>query len=99
MMIPALSPVSGKRATSVPTPRRNKPAVSATGIALLILGASLVVMSLLADRLDIGGGAGFGYQQLIALIIGIVLVLGGLRVIAQPWFSRIGGSDLATFDG
>jgi len=70
---------------------KNKPATNLTGIALLVIGAGLVALSLLADRLDIGGGEGFGYQQLIALIVGVVLLLGGLRVIAQPWFNRLNG--------
>lgn len=71
------------------TPRKNKPAANATGVALAALGAGLVALSLLADPLDIGGGEGFGYQQLIGLIVGIVLILGGLRVVIQPWFNRL----------
>jgi hypothetical protein len=73
----------------VHAPRKNRQAANLTGIVLLVIGAGLVVFSLLADRLDIGGGEGFGYQQLIALIVGIVLMLGGLRVVAQPWFNRL----------
>ncbi len=63
---------------------------------LLGLGAGLAALALLADPLDIGGGEGFGYQQLIALIIGIVLILGGLRIVAQPLVNRMTGSrDIA----
>ncbi len=73
------------------SPKKNRPAAKVTGLALLIVGAGLVALSLLADRLDIGGGEGFGYQQLIVLIVGIVLMLGGLRIIVQPWFNKMNG--------
>ena len=73
------------------SPKKNRPAAKVTGMALLIVGAGLVALSLLADRLDIGGGEGFGYQQLIVLIVGIVLMLGGLRIIVQPWFNKMNG--------
>ncbi len=52
-----------------------------TSITLISVGAGLVVLSLAADLLDVGGGKGFGYQQLIVLIVGIVLILGGLGLI------------------
>lgn len=77
-------------------PKTTRPAAKATGGTLLLLGAGLVLLSLLADRLDIGGGEGFGYQQLIVLIVGIVLLLGGLRIFVQPWFNKMNrGTDLA----
>lgn len=70
-------------------PQKNaRPATTVVGLVLLLLGASLIVFSLLADWLDIGGGEGFGYQQLIVLIIGIALVLGGVRVLAQSLLNR-----------
>jgi hypothetical protein len=75
----------------VRSPKKNRPAAKVTGLTLLIVGAGLVVLSLLADRLDIGGGEGFGYQQLIVLIVGIVLMLGGIRIIVQPWFNKMNG--------
>jgi hypothetical protein len=62
---------------------------------LLIAGTALAVFALLADRLGIGGGEGFGYQQMIVLIIGIVMVLGGLRMAFAPWINRLGSSDPA----
>lgn len=74
-------------------PQKNtRPAAQLTGLLLILVGAGLVALSLLADRLDIGGGEGFGYQQLIVLIVGIVLVLGGARIVAQPLFNRMNGS-------
>ncbi len=43
----------------------------------------LMMFALLADVIRIGGGDGFGYQQLIVLIIGVVLALGGGAMIGQ----------------
>lgn len=65
-------------------PDTTRHAVKVTGITLLGVGAGLVVLSLAADLLRIGGGEGFGYQQLIVLIVGIVLILGGLGIVLQP---------------
>lgn len=70
-------------------------AQNATAAVLLIVGAALALFALLADRLGIGGGEGFGYQQMIVLIIGIVMVLGGLRMALAPWINRLGSSDPA----
>lgn len=61
-----------------------------TGITLISMGVGLIVLSLAADVLNIGGGQGFGYQQLIVLIVGIVLVLGGLGVVLQPLLGASG---------
>jgi hypothetical protein len=83
----------------VRSPKKNRPAAKLTGVALLLAGVGLAALSLLADRLDFGGGEGFGYQQLIVLIVGIVLVLGGVRIIVQPWFNKMNGSrDFAEFE-
>lgn len=65
-------------------------ALNVTAIALLGFGLGLSVFALLADRLDIGGGEGFGYQQMIVLIVGIVMVLSGLRIVFAPWINRLG---------
>ena len=72
----------------------NRQAINVTGIVLLLIGAALVLLSAFADRLDIGGGQGFGYQQLIATIIGITLILGGVRLMIHPWFNRMTRTDL-----
>lgn len=79
--------------------KQNRPAAKLTGIVLLLIGAGLVAFSLLADKLDVGGGEGFGYQQLIVLIVGVVLMLGGLRVVVQPFLNRMNHSnDFASSD-
>jgi hypothetical protein len=51
----------------------------------------LALFALLADYIEFGGGEGFGYQQLIVLIVGIVLMLGGVRVLAHPYLNRMNG--------
>lgn len=65
-------------------PQRPRGATRMTGITLVSVGTGLIALSLFADLWEIGGGDGFGYQQLIALIVGIILILGGLGVILQP---------------
>jgi hypothetical protein len=54
---------------------------------------ALTAGALLADRLglsDIGGksGAGFGWTQLMAVIVGLVLLLIGLSWLVQPPLRR-----------
>lgn len=73
------------------SPEKNRPATRAVGSLLLLVGVGLALFALLADRIGFGGGEGFGYQQLIVLIVGLVLILGGLRVLAQPYFNRLNG--------
>jgi uncharacterized membrane protein len=80
-----------------PVSANTKPrsAQNATAAVLLIVGMALVLFALLADQLGIGGGEGFGYQQMIVLIVGIVMMLGGLRLAFAPWINRLGSSDPA----
>jgi hypothetical protein len=47
------------------------------GIALLAVGVVLLIVSLAADALGIGGAAGFGYKQIIGTVVGIVAAVGG----------------------
>ena len=48
------------------------------GMALIAVGALLVLGGLFADPLGIsGGGEGFGWKQLIATIVGLVLAVLG----------------------
>lgn len=79
------------------TQKNTRPTATVIGLVLLLVGAGLIVFSLLADWLDIGGGEGFGYQQLIVLIVGIAVALGGVRMMAQSLVSRSHGSaDIGT---
>ena len=48
------------------------------GIALLVVGIVALVVGLFADSLGIGGVPGFGYKQIIAVVVGVVLAIGGL---------------------
>lgn len=70
--------------------QKRRSALNVTAIVLLGIGLGLSAFALLADWLDVGGGEGFGYQQMIVLIIGIVMVLGGLRIVFAPWINRLG---------
>ena len=55
---------------------------------LLVLGVSVTVGSLFADALDIGGGEGLGWKQLIGVVVGLVLTLLGGAWLIQPPTSR-----------
>jgi hypothetical protein len=67
----------------VRSPQPSRPATKLTALALGALGVGLVVLSLIADEIDLGGGKGFGYQQLIVLIVGLGLILAGGAMLLQ----------------
>lgn len=73
--------------SSIP-PRSGSP-IKAVSLSLLIAGVLLMLFALFADTLGIGGGKGFGYQQLIVLIVGLVLALSGSALIIQPYLNRV----------
>lgn len=85
------SSASGTRYFPVRPQQNTRPAAKMIGVVLVLVGIGLAALSLLADWLDFGGGEGFGYQQLIVLIVGIVLILGGLRIVAQSVLNRLNG--------
>lgn len=45
---------------------------------LLVVGILLVLVSLFADALGVGGQPGFGWKQTVGLVIGVALVALGL---------------------
>ena len=48
------------------------------GMILIVIGAIVVIVDLLADTLGIGGAPNqFGIQQIIGLVVGVVLVIVG----------------------
>jgi hypothetical protein len=47
------------------------------GIVLLVVGAVLLIGSLAADAIGIGGAAGFGYKQIIGAVIGVIAAIVG----------------------
>lgn len=65
--------------------RPANPAVRAVAVALLLIGAAVMVVSVFADQLNlIGGGVGFGWKQLIGAIAGLVMLLLGVAWLLQP---------------
>ena len=48
------------------------------GVVLLVAGIILVILSLIADPLGIGGSPVFGYKQIIGVIAGVVAAAVGL---------------------
>ena len=71
------------RKKPVRSPQPTRPATKMTGLALGVLGIALVVLALIADSIGLGGGKGFGYQQLIVLIIGLALILAAGAMLLQ----------------
>lgn len=47
------------------------------GIVLLVVGVILLIGSLAADAISIGGAAGFGYKQIIGAIVGVIVAVVG----------------------
>jgi hypothetical protein len=48
------------------------------GIILLVLGIIILVVSLVADFVGIGGSPVFGYKQIIGVIAGVIAAAVGL---------------------
>jgi hypothetical protein len=44
------------------------------GLVVLVVGVLLVLVSLFADPLGVGGEPGFGWKQTIGLVIGAAIV-------------------------
>jgi predicted phage tail protein len=54
-------------------------------IALIVIGALLVVGSVFADSLGFTwGGEGYGWKQMLATITGLVIALGGVGLLTRP---------------
>jgi len=48
------------------------------GIVLLVVGIVVLLLSLLADLIRIGGHPGFGYYQIVGIIVGAIVTVVGL---------------------
>ena len=48
------------------------------GILFVILGLLLAAVSLAADALGIGNGAGLGWKQILGTVVGVLIALGGI---------------------
>ena len=55
----------------------------ASGTFLLVLGAALLIVSLLADAIGIGANPGFGYRQIIGVVLGVIAVIRGIFVLKR----------------
>ena len=55
----------------------------ASGTFLLVLGAALLIVSLLADVIGIGANPGFGYRQIIGVVLGVIAVIRGIFVLKR----------------
>ncbi|MBI5838954.1 MAG: hypothetical protein HZB19_02520 [Chloroflexi bacterium] len=47
------------------------------GIALLAVGAVLLIGSLTADAIGIGSATGFGYKQIVGAVAGVIFAVVG----------------------
>jgi uncharacterized membrane protein len=47
------------------------------GIALLVVGVIVLIVSLAADPIGIGGADGFGYKQIVGAIVGVIVAIVG----------------------
>lgn len=56
-------------------------------ISLLVAGTIILLLGIFADTLGIGTGRGFGYYQMIVVIAGLVLLLGGIAMVLQRWIA------------
>jgi len=48
------------------------------GFLLIILGVVVLVVSLAADVIGIGGMPGFGWKQILGTVVGVLVALGGV---------------------
>ncbi len=48
------------------------------GYVLILLGVIILVLSLAADAIGIGGSPGIGWKQLTGAAVGLLVALGGL---------------------
>lgn len=69
------------------SPLLGKPMVRVSAGLLIGGGAVLAFIATFADSLNIGVGEGFGYQQLMGVILGVVLILWGLALIFQRYLN------------
>jgi hypothetical protein len=47
------------------------------GIIMIVLGVLLAIVSLSADALGIGNGAGIGWKQILGAVVGVLIAAGG----------------------
>ncbi len=52
-----------------------------TSILMIVIGIALLIISLLADMIGLGGAVGFGWKQIVGTVVGAAAVVAGLVVI------------------
>ena len=52
-------------------------------LMLIVIGVVIGTLTLLADLLAFGSNAGFGIQQLIGSLIGLAVMMAGLRIVSR----------------
>jgi hypothetical protein len=55
----------------------------ASGIFLLVLGVVLLILSLAADLIGIGAASGFGYKQIIGVVLGVAAGIRGFLILKR----------------
>jgi hypothetical protein len=53
------------------------------GIALLVLGILVALVSVIADPIGLGGSPTFGYRQIIGTVAGIVVAVAGVILVLK----------------
>jgi hypothetical protein len=53
------------------------------GVALLVIGVILLLISLLADTIGIGEGGAFGYKQITGTVVGAITAIVGYILISR----------------
>ena len=51
-----------------------------TGAVLFGVGAVILILSLAADPIGIGGSSGFGWKQILGALVGAILTVAGLTL-------------------
>lgn len=78
-------PDPAERSLAVGQPTDPNPIARLGAAALALLGLAVTVASVFADQLNLtAGGVGLGWKQLIGVIVGLVLLLGGAALLVQP---------------
>ncbi len=50
---------------------------------LVVIGAGLLFVSLLADQVGIGDDPGFGFQQMAGTVVGLLIAAAGLYLVLK----------------
>lgn len=83
--VPGPDPGLAERSRPVRQPTDPNPIARLGAAAMALLGLVVTFASVFADQLHLtAGGVGIGWKQLIGVIVGLVLLLGGSALLVQP---------------